>query len=178
VIGVVGAVVLLFLIIGGLVAVLIVIESRREREKRTAVYEPPPPRADFHLSEQDVLDLAAAKGSGRVRPVRFLSRDIQGKVACSLNFNYLDARGEFSNRTVEVERVERGRDGPTVVGFCHLRQGVRNFSIYRISECHDTETGEVIDDLAGFLSERIDLQRIIGRPKPTTRRTPRRRTPR
>lgn len=71
----------------------------------------------------------------------------------TLNFDYVDAEGERTHRTVDVKMVDRAPNDTYLRTMCHLRGEPRIFKTSRISNCVDIETGEIINskNLSDFL---------------------------
>lgn len=74
-------------------------------------------------------------------------------VRSSLEFDYQNMDGVKSHRTVDVINMELQGARKRLWGYCHKRDDFRTFNIDRIKNCVDVNTGEIIDDVAGFLME-------------------------
>lgn len=70
------------------------------------------------------------------------------RVKKSLSIVYEDANGDVSDRTIDTVSF----DGVKIEAWCRLRSEERTFYASRIISCIDEETGEVVDDVAGYLS--------------------------
>lgn len=65
-----------------------------------------------------------------------------GWALCSIAFDYEDASGQWTERTVTVHSVSRIH----IKGECHARRAERTFRLDRImSDITDIETGEILD---------------------------------
>lgn len=74
------------------------------------------------------------------------------KAHARLKINYIDSSGQESSRLINVIRFwESSSHGCEVDAYCHLRNANRTFLASRITLCVDNTTGEIIDDLLGFL---------------------------
>src|SRR5690606_29339924 len=66
----------------------------------------------------------------------------EGWELCSIAFEYDDAYGEWTERTVTVYSVTQDH----LKGECHLRHAERSFRLDRImSDITDIDTGEILD---------------------------------
>lgn len=70
---------------------------------------------------------------------------------------YVDAAGRPSTRRVTIRRIQRGRHGWLVNCHCHERRATRTFRLDRIRAFVDPVTGEVHEDVPGYLHERIGI---------------------
>lgn len=71
------------------------------------------------------------------------------KPIAKISFEYLNADDESSKRTVLVTKI----NGLHVYGFCKLRNEYRTFSVERIANAFDAETGEIIENLSTYLQK-------------------------
>lgn len=75
----------------------------------------------------------------------------------SFMIEYVDSRGRPSSRRITVYSLDIGRGGvPLLTARCHERKATRQFRIDRIRCCIDY-SGEVFDDVPGFLEETFGM---------------------
>lgn len=72
-------------------------------------------------------------------------------VAASLRITFCDRAGAVTTRDITVERYFADEKGGAMIAYCHLRNARRPFVFSRVREAIDTESGEVIHDLVGWL---------------------------
>lgn len=71
-----------------------------------------------------------------------------------LDITYQDAKGEITNRHISIIKYDPSKK--KIYARCHLRKSMRSFYIDRILTAIDIETGEILSDLDGYISERIN----------------------
>lgn len=77
-------------------------------------------------------------------------------VAATLKLRYCDANQSVTERTVTVRQVGSVPGASLLIAHCHMRDATRTFRSDRIRECVDVETGEVIQDVPGYLRARYE----------------------
>jgi hypothetical protein len=85
-------------------------------------------------------------------------RDERTPVHAQLEFDYIDASGSKSHRTVDTFNMSIQGINKTFWGYCHYRQDYRTFNIKNISNCIDLETGEIITKLSDFLIKHHEIE--------------------
>ena len=70
--------------------------------------------------------------------------------------DYTDANGLSTQRTVTVRQFDKDYLGGMFIGHCHLRNATRTFRADRVRSCIDSETGEVISGVIGYLEKRYE----------------------
>ncbi len=73
------------------------------------------------------------------QPKKFIKR---------ITFDYVNAKGEKTNRTVCVQKINE----IYMYGYCEKRAEYRTFSVENISKACDPATGEIIENLCAHLS--------------------------
>lgn len=68
-----------------------------------------------------------------------------------VRFDYVDADGVSTKRTVSIKRFDHRKKTGLITGFCHHRQAGRSFRYDRIENAIDADSGEVLDDLQKYL---------------------------
>jgi len=104
------------------------------------------PLAEWRISE-GTLDTA---DSG-IEAYGFAADSIP--VSLTLTFSYRDSQGADTQRTVDVKKFYPGTKIGFFDGYCNLRNSNRTFRTDRVSKCFDAQTGEIIQDLFGYLSQ-------------------------
>lgn len=119
--------------------------GRRQREEARGARM----LADMDAREWDAGDRDDWEGS-------FWEVEAPRAVAARLHLKYRDGQGNPTRRLVDVRQF--GAYGPTtlLIGHCHLRNATRTFRADHIHEASDADTGEVLDDVAGWLRARYD----------------------
>jgi hypothetical protein len=84
--------------------------------------------------------------------------EVQEPVTCKakLRFNYTDATGRKTERTVDVRQMGGYVDTTLLIGHCSLRDATRTFRTDRITNCVDVDTGEVVKDVVAHLKKRYE----------------------
>ena len=77
--------------------------------------------------------------------------DVSYNVAVSLSFDYQDANGKKTHRTVDVRKFGYTDQILVFEGFCRLRKASRTFVGNRIKNCVDASTGEILQDVKRYL---------------------------
>jgi hypothetical protein len=72
-------------------------------------------------------------------------------VDAKLRLHYVDADGNYTERTVDVRHFGAAQGGNLIIGHCLLRDATRTFRVDRVQRCADAATGEVITDIHGYL---------------------------
>lgn len=72
-----------------------------------------------------------------------------------LRLSYSDAQGERTERDIDVYECDTSNPAGYLIGYCHLREGVRTFRIDRVLRAVDRDTGEIIKDLPNFAAARF-----------------------
>jgi hypothetical protein len=98
-----------------------------------------------------------------VRPQTSEPNDVSG---LTVTFNYLDAEGEPTRRTVNCHRVWHGENSTYVRGLCKLRNEERTFRTERIANLVVNRTGKKIADPVVYFDQLAD-QSPPSRPKRT-----------
>lgn len=76
------------------------------------------------------------------------------KIKISLTFSYIDNGQQRSRRTVDFfEQLVFRPERKFLVGICRVRQEERIFSMRKMSDISDAETGEVVDDVYRYVKE-------------------------
>ena len=78
------------------------------------------------------------------------------KLSVKLRIDYTDAKRQNTTRTVNVREFDDTLYGGILMGFCELREAHRTFRFDRIRSCVDMGTGEIIDDVRGYLNHLYD----------------------
>ncbi len=76
---------------------------------------------------------------------------------------YVDNMGRESQREITVHRVDEQHGQTVLRAFCHGRHQNRTFNTLQIVELVDLETGEVVEDVAAWATERLSLADIASR---------------
>jgi tellurite resistance protein len=103
------------------------------------------PNLDLHVPEED----ANEPDCGDALVANALSR--------FLAIEYVDAKNQESRRRITVLNVQKKGDDYLVNAMCHERGAMRSFRASRIRLCFDPNTGEVFEDVFGFLERRLLL---------------------
>lgn len=78
------------------------------------------------------------------------------RINARLKIIFEDRNGNETERVIATQSVDlNGGDG-TVYAFCALRNGYREFRISQIKSCIDMSTGEMIDDIPGWLKSKYE----------------------
>jgi predicted DNA-binding transcriptional regulator YafY len=86
----------------------------------------------------------------------------------SFMIEYVDSAGRPSSRRITVYGIDLGRGGiPLLTARCHERKATRQFRVDRIRCCIDF-SGEVHDDVAGFLEENFGMALHVARRQPSS----------
>ena len=72
-------------------------------------------------------------------------------VSATLQISYVDGYGTATDRTFTVREAGATSYGGMLFGRCHMRDAIRTFRTDRIQQCVDAETGEIIQDVLGYL---------------------------
>jgi len=86
----------------------------------------------------------------------FWDVDLPKSVSAVLQLDYIDGKGQRTNRTVDVRQFGRYGNGCLLIGTCELRKATRTFRTDRIKECVDTETGELIENVQKYLENKYN----------------------
>lgn len=80
-----------------------------------------------------------------------------------IEIEYQDFAGDCTRRVVSVQGFSKSRRGAPgyLEAFCYLRQEPRTFRLDRIVQAVDMETGEILEDLEAFLSDRKAAARAV-----------------
>lgn len=110
-----------------------------------------------------VMQLAVPDGQARPAPAERDAWEPFWDAASSLpvdvraEIDYLDREGRQTRRIVRVERLhpplDGGISGGAISGWCERRQAQRTFLISRIGRFVVAQTGEVVEDVLGWLRE-------------------------
>lgn len=73
-----------------------------------------------------------------------------------LRLSYTDGAGRKTERTVDVRQFGAFGDSVLLIGHCAMRNATRTFRSDRISSCVDEETGELVNDVRGYLQAKYD----------------------
>ncbi len=73
-----------------------------------------------------------------------------------LRLAYTDGAGQKTERTVDVRQFGAFGDSVLLIGHCNMRNETRTFRSDRISSCIDEETGELVNDVRGYLQAKYD----------------------
>ena len=84
------------------------------------------------------------------RRLKGLTKKSQSGNTGALEFNYVDAFDQSSQRKAKIISLERYGTHTYLNAFCFLRNEPRQFRTDRISNPVDLETGEIIDDLEAW----------------------------
>lgn len=106
-----------------------------------------------------VLNLPAPGAARQSGVLEALGRGVAGRK--DVTFTYRSFAGEVTRRTVSPYGLAYRRGAWFLVGFCHLRQGIRTFQVERVSELKPNEARPRHPDFevpAGF-----DVQAYVGR---------------
>lgn len=142
-------------LVGQLVAALYallcrVMNARNPPTQRSAT---PTPRA-LAASDAPAASPSEASAKNDTWEGSFWDVGTPHAVHALLRFDYRNGDGELTQRTVSVRRFGGYMDTTLLLGRCHLRNANRSFRADRIQNCVDQETGEIIDDLPGWLHAR------------------------
>lgn len=74
----------------------------------------------------------------------------------TLAFAYTDANGRSTRRTVDVREYDGDLNGGLLIGHCRLRDATRTFRFDRMRDVVDTETGEVVTNVPGYLRAKYE----------------------
>lgn len=138
--------------LGFCVIKLIIHFARRSKEQSQPKYTPPPRpkpltekqrqamKLKEHVPEQAERRLYSSTAHRAVsEPTRAIR---EGWALCTVAFEYEDASGLWTDRTVTVHSVT----DDYIKGECHDRGAERTFRLDRVmSDITDTETGEILD---------------------------------
>ncbi len=82
--------------------------------------------------------------------------DVQSprNISANLRIDYTDGAGSRTTRDIRLMKYGPWDGGAILWAYCHLRQANRTFRTDRIISCTDIETGEVIENLEGWLDEK------------------------
>lgn len=125
-------------------------------------------RATYDVPESDVDTAQAWPGRTETQPGNqaddyecndesspynfWISTDgIPRKVDVRLKMIYQKTNGNIHERDYDVQRFQRGRDGYSMYGYCHLRRAARSLVTAGVIKCTDRESGEIIDNLPAYL---------------------------
>lgn len=73
-------------------------------------------------------------------------------LSVSLNFRYMDSKGQKSRRTVDVKEIQYyGNEGEFIYGECRMRRAGRTFKTSRMWDAVDVNTGEVVENVTEYL---------------------------
>ncbi len=75
-------------------------------------------------------------------------------VAARLHINYVDGNGKKTRRNIRVRQFGLLEQRGILIAHCELRGDTRTFRFDRVGACVDTDTGEVINDISHFLTDR------------------------
>lgn len=73
-----------------------------------------------------------------------------------LKLNYLDGRGNATERSVNVRQFGELGTSALLIGHCLMRNATRTFRIDRISNCVDEDTGELVKDIPKYLMKKYE----------------------
>jgi len=81
--------------------------------------------------------------------------DVYDYIDCKKTFKlkYKDAKGNVTNRTIDMYRLGEISEGFFILAYCRLRDENRTFRTDRILECIDMKTGESISDIKQYFSD-------------------------
>lgn len=77
-------------------------------------------------------------------------------ISANLHLRYRDGAGAETERNVTVRQFGPMDNAFLLIGHCHLRDETRTFRTDRILGCVDTDTGEVVENVAQFLLARYE----------------------
>lgn len=77
-------------------------------------------------------------------------------VQARLEFSYTDGDGKRTHRAVNVREFDTGLYGGMLIGHCNLRHATRTFRYDSMTNCVDTDTGEVIENISAYLRAKYD----------------------
>lgn len=77
-------------------------------------------------------------------------------VKARLHLKYMNGARQRTERTVDVRQFGAFGQTTLLIGHCHLRNATRTFRTDRIQFCVDEETGEVVEDIRGYLRKMYD----------------------
>jgi hypothetical protein len=86
----------------------------------------------------------------------------------ALRIKYRNQNNETTHRVVSVRQFDRANRTGLIIGHCHLRDATRTFRMDRILECVDMETGEVVDDVYAYLTEKYQTSPEYNRDQLST----------
>lgn len=80
------------------------------------------------------------------------------RLKADLRIDYVDREGNATTRDITTNWYELNESGTQahISAHCHLRLGNRSFYTSRIKRCVDLATGEVISDVARYLTEKYE----------------------
>jgi len=73
-------------------------------------------------------------------------------VTATLDIVYRDGGGFQSKRTIKVRAIDNELHGGLLIAYCSMRQALRTFRFSRVQSCTNTDTGEVVRDIAQHLN--------------------------
>jgi len=81
--------------------------------------------------------------------------DVYDYIDCKKTFKlkYKDAKGNVTNRTIDMYKLGEISKGFFILAHCRLRNENRTFRTDRMLECIDMETGECISDIKQYFSD-------------------------
>ncbi len=91
-------------------------------------------------------------------PLRDLATDLEG---LAIGIVYFDASGGRSERSIRCLKLREHNGLHYIDAWCKLRDAQRSFRVDRIAEIIDYSTGEVIDDVMGFLEPYFESLEIV-----------------
>lgn len=116
-------------------------------------------------SESEIEDSLAERQDAWEEWDPMLYTSIARSLTASLRITFCDGAGAVTTRDITVERYFADAKGGAMLAYCHLRKARRPFVFSRIREAIDRETGEVIDDLVGWLDRAYEVSPAGGRDR-------------
>lgn len=151
----------LFLIIGSLLSIIVwLMYQRKISQKNTSVESPSLFRALIRqlAKSKSIPEPSSSNNQEHIDSGEGSFYEIASPYAVQarLRLNYIDSKGQTSDRTVDVREFGSTSYGAIIIGRCHERNATRTFRTDRIKHCVDEETGEIIDDVHAFLRNRYE----------------------